>query len=136
MRTFEILLVSTREGVEGGVTVTAHRASRQVGLANTHAVDDSNTGGPLEVACDVDEVRLLSSDSTGNPAERADSSHKPNFLRDAGAARACHQRGHAVTADVGVVPLRGYGVTWWEVLYIYLGTKGLDALTGHASSCC
>lgn len=39
---------------------------------------------------------------------------------------------HALTADVGVVPQRGYGVTWWEVLYIYLGTKGLDALTGHA----
>jgi hypothetical protein len=39
---------------------------------------------------------------------------------------------HALAADVGVVPQRGYGVTWWEVLYIYLGTKGLDALTGHA----
>ncbi len=35
-------------------------------------------------------------------------------------------------ADVGVVPQRGYGVTWREVLYIYLGTEGLDALTGHA----
>lgn len=37
-----------------------------------------------------------------------------------------------LTVDVGVVPQRGYGVTWWEILYIYIGTKGLDAVTGHA----
>lgn len=38
----------------------------------------------------------------------------------------------SLTVDVGVVPQRGYGVTWWEALYIYLGTKALDAVTGHA----
>ena len=37
-----------------------------------------------------------------------------------------------LTVDVRVVPQRGYGVTWWEVLYIYFGTKALDGVTGHA----
>lgn len=39
---------------------------------------------------------------------------------------------HVVTSAVGVVPQRGYGVTWWEVLLIYIGSKGADAVTGHA----
>lgn len=36
--------------------------------------------------------------------------------------------GHASSVDVGVVPQRGYGVTWWEVLVIYIGMKGADAV--------
>lgn len=36
------------------------------------------------------------------------------------------------SADVGVVEQRGYGVTWWEVLLIYIGTKGVDAIVGRA----
>ncbi len=39
--------------------------------------------------------------------------------------------GHASSADVGVVPQRGYGVTWWEVLVIYIAMKGADAVIGH-----
>lgn len=35
------------------------------------------------------------------------------------------------TADVGVVEQRGYGVTWWEVLIIYIATKGADAIVGR-----
>lgn len=42
------------------------------------------------------------------------------------------QSAHGLRVDVAVVPLRGYGVTWWEVLLIYVGTKGADAATGHA----
>lgn len=39
--------------------------------------------------------------------------------------------GHASSVDVGVVPQRGYGVTWWEVLVIYITMKGADAVLGH-----
>lgn len=39
--------------------------------------------------------------------------------------------GHAASVDVGVVPQRGYGVTWWEVLVIYIAMKGADAVIGH-----
>lgn len=35
------------------------------------------------------------------------------------------------TTDVAVVPQRGYGVTWWEVLIIYLASKGADAIVGR-----
>lgn len=35
------------------------------------------------------------------------------------------------TTDVGVVEQRGYGVTWWEVLLIYLASKGADAIVGR-----
>ncbi len=39
--------------------------------------------------------------------------------------------GRASGVDVGVVPQRGYGVTWWEVLVIYVAMKGADAVLGH-----
>lgn len=39
--------------------------------------------------------------------------------------------GHAPSPDVGVLPQRGYGVTWWEVLIIYVSMKGVDAVVGH-----
>lgn len=39
---------------------------------------------------------------------------------------------HGLRADVAAMPQRGYGVTWWEVLLIYVGTKGADAVTWHA----
>lgn len=35
------------------------------------------------------------------------------------------------SADVGVAEQRGYGVTWWEVLIIYIATKGADAIVGR-----
>lgn len=40
--------------------------------------------------------------------------------------------GHASSADVSMVRQRGYGVTWWEVLVIYISAKGADAVIGHA----
>jgi hypothetical protein len=40
--------------------------------------------------------------------------------------------GQAESVDISVRPLRGYGVTWWEVLVIYLAVKGADAVVGHA----
>lgn len=42
------------------------------------------------------------------------------------------QRGTASSVDVGVMPQRGYGVTWWEVVVIYVAMKGADAVVGHA----
>lgn len=36
------------------------------------------------------------------------------------------------TADVAVTQQRGYGVTWWEVLIIYVASKGADAIVGRA----
>jgi hypothetical protein len=40
--------------------------------------------------------------------------------------------GNDLTVDVRVPPpQRGYGVTWWEVVVIYLLTKGADAVVGR-----
>lgn len=39
--------------------------------------------------------------------------------------------GHASSVGVGVVSQRGYGVTWWEVLVVYVATKGIDAVVGR-----
>lgn len=36
------------------------------------------------------------------------------------------------TTDLGTVQQRGYGVTWWEVLLIYVASKGADAVVGRA----
>lgn len=35
------------------------------------------------------------------------------------------------TVGVGTRPQRGYGVTWWEVLIIYLASRGADAVVGR-----
>lgn len=37
----------------------------------------------------------------------------------------------SLSVEVGILPQRGYGVTWWEVLLIYIATKGADAVVGH-----
>ena len=37
------------------------------------------------------------------------------------------------TTEYSSRPMGGRGVTWWEVLAIYLATKGADALIGHAT---
>jgi hypothetical protein len=39
--------------------------------------------------------------------------------------------GNDLNVEVRGFPQRGYGVTWWEVLTIYLAVKGADAVVGH-----
>lgn len=41
------------------------------------------------------------------------------------------EAGSAASVDVGLLPQHGYGVTWWEVLVIYVAGKGAEAVMGH-----
>jgi hypothetical protein len=40
--------------------------------------------------------------------------------------------GHDVKRNYHEQPPGRYGVTWWEVVYIYLGMKAIDAMTSRA----
>lgn len=46
------------------------------------------------------------------------------------------EREHGVSASVWGVPQRGYGVTWWEVLFIYMATRAPTRLQVTLSSYC
>ena len=41
-------------------------------------------------------------------------------------------RSEQLSVEIRERTQRGYAVTWWEVLYIYVGGKILDGVTGHA----
>jgi len=79
-----------------------------------------NGVGGYEESVELPEVILV----PGNPLDV-----RPEHLRP---LTAKIESDHGLRVDVAVVPQRGYGVTWWEVLLIYVGTKGADAAAGHA----
>ncbi len=60
----------------------------------------------------------------GNPLDLSEEDLKPLVDQVSAAS--------GLSAGVGIVPQRGYGVTWWEVVLIYVGMKGADAVTAHA----